>query len=337
MALAMIFILYPSAVHAAAPRPTTPKITSVSIDSTTSMTLKWSRSSNSTGYQLFRAVSSKGRYTNVGWTNTASFTDRGLKKNKTYYYKVRAINEGPTGTVFSALSKPADMKMLTRRPTVTAKPAGTSQVKLSWKTVKGATGYQVLTSTGKASVSKRASVGKRLTYTKGGLTTGTKYYFRVRTYYKAGGVTYYGLPSAFKTATPALPKATKAVVNKLVRLTNEARRVKKLHSLKTDPVLMAMAQKRAEELSKHFSHGRPDGSLFFSIAKEFGFAKSLENECIAAIYNVSGDPAEVMFRSWKSSGPHWESIMSAEYGCVGAGYFVKGKSQYAVLLFAMDY
>lgn len=75
------------------------------------------------------------------------------------------------------------------------KKAGTGKMKLTWKKVSSATGYQVYMSTKKNSGYKRVATikkNKTVTYTKKSLKKGKTYYFKIRTYKKVGKTTYYG-------------------------------------------------------------------------------------------------------------------------------------------------
>jgi large repetitive protein len=69
--------------------------------------LTWSdRSSNETGFQVWRSTSINGTYTLVTTTaaNVTTYTNTGLTSNTNYFYKVRAVN----GTVFSNYSNIAN-------------------------------------------------------------------------------------------------------------------------------------------------------------------------------------------------------------------------------------
>jgi fibronectin type 3 domain-containing protein len=57
--------------------------------------LSWSAAENATAYNLYRAQSSSGPYEKVNDASiaTASYTDKGLATDKTYYYKVSALRE----------------------------------------------------------------------------------------------------------------------------------------------------------------------------------------------------------------------------------------------------
>ena len=70
-----------------------------------------------------------------------------------------------------------------------------NQAKLTWKKVKNATGYEVYQSMKKNSDYKKVKTitkNKTVTYKAGKLKKKKTYYFKIRTYRKAGGTTYYG-------------------------------------------------------------------------------------------------------------------------------------------------
>ena len=57
----------------------------------TSLTLKWSKVSGADGYEIFRSTSKNGTYKRIKTVSGTTFKDTGLKKNKAYYYRVRAV------------------------------------------------------------------------------------------------------------------------------------------------------------------------------------------------------------------------------------------------------
>lgn len=66
---------------------------SVSAASTSKMTLKWDKISGASGYQIQRYNDSKRKYVTVKTIkkgSTTSYTNSGLKKNKTYKYRMRS-------------------------------------------------------------------------------------------------------------------------------------------------------------------------------------------------------------------------------------------------------
>ncbi len=146
-----------------------------------------------TGYQIYRKKGSK--VTMIGQTSGTVFLDQNPVSGTSSYY-AKAIKGSLTGKEGSA--KKITLPKATTK--VTAKAKTDKTVVLSWKKVKGATGYLLYRSTKKNGSYQRIAVlkkGTKCTYTdKKGLKKGMKYYYRIVTVKK-------------KTYSPA--KTTKAV------------------------------------------------------------------------------------------------------------------------------
>ena len=146
-----------------------------------------------TGYQIYRKKGSK--VTMIGQTSGTVFLDQNPVSGTSSYY-AKAIKGSLTGKEGGA--KKITLPKATTK--VTAKAKTDKTVVLSWKKVKGATGYLVYRSTKKNGSYQRIAVlkkGTKCTYTdKKGLKKGMKYYYRIVTVKK-------------KTYSPA--KTTKAV------------------------------------------------------------------------------------------------------------------------------
>ncbi|MGI6176370.1 MAG: Ig-like domain-containing protein [Christensenellales bacterium] len=73
--------------------------------------VSWAKTAGATGYEVYRATSSGGKYSRVKTItsgNTLSYTNAGLTSGKTYYYKVRAyraVSGKKVYGVFSNISK----------------------------------------------------------------------------------------------------------------------------------------------------------------------------------------------------------------------------------------
>ena len=79
----------------------------------TSATVKWKKSSNVDGYQICRATSKKGKYTQIADVpkGTTKYVDKHLQKGKTYYYKVRAYKKIDDQTFYSSYTRTNPIKM----------------------------------------------------------------------------------------------------------------------------------------------------------------------------------------------------------------------------------
>lgn len=101
-------------------------------------------------------------------------------------------------------------------PSITAARYSYNGIKISWKAVSGASGYQIYRASSRAGtykLVKTASSGSR-SYVNTGLTTGTSYFYKVRAYKTAAGGKVYGAFSSVKSAkptlsTPAAPTVTR--------------------------------------------------------------------------------------------------------------------------------
>lgn len=85
------------------------KVTGLSIKAVSGgkLVLKWKKSKNADGYVIYRADKKKGKYKKVKVLNGAkktSFTNKKLKKKKTYYYKVCAYRKEGKKKVYGSCS-----------------------------------------------------------------------------------------------------------------------------------------------------------------------------------------------------------------------------------------
>ncbi|WP_180247630.1 SpoIID/LytB domain-containing protein [Bacillus sp. AFS031507] len=79
-----------SAVVFAKPLPSVPANFKSARVSSTSFKLTWSAVAGASGYELYRATSSSGAYTLLKSTASLYYTNSGLTRGRTYYYKLRA-------------------------------------------------------------------------------------------------------------------------------------------------------------------------------------------------------------------------------------------------------
>lgn len=102
----------------------TPKV-KVTKKTTTTVTLKTSNVSKTTGYQIYRATTKKGTYKYIGKTTKGVYVNKGLASNKSYYYKARAYKVINGKKYYSKYSSPVTVKTLARTNKTTTKPAAT--------------------------------------------------------------------------------------------------------------------------------------------------------------------------------------------------------------------
>ncbi|MFT3950776.1 MAG: Ig-like domain-containing protein [Oscillospiraceae bacterium] len=89
-----------------------PKSTAVTLTAgTKKATVKFTKVPGATGYEIYRATSKSGTYTKVKTTTATSFTNTGLTKGKTYYYKVRTYKTANGAKFYSAYSPVKSVKV----------------------------------------------------------------------------------------------------------------------------------------------------------------------------------------------------------------------------------
>lgn len=95
-----------SSVLTTATKPATPKISKLTTKSKKA-TVQWKKISGASGYEICMATSQKGKYTKVSTIakgSTVKYTKKSLKKNKKYYFKVRAYKTVNGKKVYSSYS-----------------------------------------------------------------------------------------------------------------------------------------------------------------------------------------------------------------------------------------
>lgn len=158
----------------------------------------WSSSKGADSYEIYMATKKDGKYTSVGANTSTFLTVKQLKPNKKYYFKVTAVNSAGA----SPMSKAAFVKMPAANSVgfVLSNTKG-NNVKVHWKTVKGARRYQIAdnaTSTGKMKIQWTGSNGN-CTYISVHKTKGKTYKYEMRYYKIKDGKKVYSSWTSVKT------------------------------------------------------------------------------------------------------------------------------------------
>lgn len=111
----------------------------------------------------------------------------------------------------------------------------------------------------------------------------------------------------------------------VINQTNAERAKQGLPALRIDAELMAAAQIRAEEISRKFSHTRPNGKAGSSVTA------AARNENIARGH---GSPDRVM-AAWLTSDSHRRNLLARGYGSIGVACLEVGGITYWVQLFGL--
>lgn len=153
---------------------------------TTSVTVKWEKVPNASGYCVYQVSGNSYKYLKKVSSSSVKIT--GLKEAKTYKFAVKAYRAVDKKTYKSKLYSP--IVTVKTKATIPSKPSslkaisgGSRQVGLTWKKVSNAVGYEIYrvkdgVKTRVASISKNSTVE----YTVGGLTNGQSASFCMRSY-----------------------------------------------------------------------------------------------------------------------------------------------------------
>ena len=166
-----------------------------------SVTINWSKVSGKVTYVVYEYNQSTKKFTKKGSTTATKYTVKNLKSSKTYSFAVRAYTKSGSKTLWGKMSAVVSVKTI--KAAAVAKVSGlkittsgkSKQLKLSWKSQSGVTGFQVYRSTsGKSgSYKKIASLKSRqLSYVDSGLKNSTPYYYAVRAYKKTSNGNIFG-------------------------------------------------------------------------------------------------------------------------------------------------
>ena len=178
-----------------------------------SIKITWTAVSGAVGYKVFRSTSSVGTFKNVGDTAALSFTDTGLVAGTRYFYKIKAYRMVGTTKEFSSYSAVVYTKPLPSAPTnPIVVSAGYDSVKVSWTAVSGATGYKIMRSSASGGPYEQIKDTTALSFVNTGLSTGTRYFYKIRAYTTVSTGKIFGGYSAIKYAAPvpATPTSLKA-------------------------------------------------------------------------------------------------------------------------------
>src|ERR1700722_19967054 len=144
------------------------------------VTLTWTASAGATGYNVKRATTSGGPYTQLAAPSSNGYTDSSVTNGRTYYYVVSAINStGESANSAQVSATPRAPSVSPPAPTNLTATAGDTQVSLTWSASSGATSYNVKRSGTSGGPYTQIAAPTSTSYTDTALTNGTTYYYVV--------------------------------------------------------------------------------------------------------------------------------------------------------------
>ncbi len=178
--------------------------------------LSWTDNSTSeTGFKIERSESADGVFFQISTVgpNVKVFSDTGLTRETTYWYRVKAYNEAGD----SLPSNVASATTFPPRPSaptgLTATAATDSQINLSWTdTSDNEKGFKIERKTATSDYQQIVAVGANITaYADTGLSSGITYTYRIRAYNDGGNSDYSSVASATTGGKPSAPAGLTAV------------------------------------------------------------------------------------------------------------------------------
>ena len=130
-----------------------------------------------------------------------------------------------------------------------------------------------------------------------------------------------------KPTTPVVNATTDVQV--VLDLTNKERKKAGLGTLTLSDELCKIADVRAKEIVKSFSHTRPNGTSCFTVLKENGITYRTAGENLA----YGQKTASAVMNGWMNSSGHKANILNKNYGKIGIAYYNLNGVKYWVQLF----
>lgn len=310
-----------------------------------SITLNW-KSTGADGYKVYLMSEYEKSWNEVGTISGSqkSYVIRDLSPNTQYYICMRARSN----EVWGAYSDCYYTATCTAATTISYCKSSSTTAKIAWRQVNGAYGYEV-----QIKKDDKWSTALKLPYynaTSGdvtGLKAGKTYYARVRSYiYDGSGNKHYSSYSSsykFTTKKNATLKSTtsKAKVNAALvstkgsfdktqaedcaRMINNLRKGKKLNTLTWDETLYKCAQNRAKEITKKYSHSRPNGKSCGTISKIYKGENIAKGQASAysvyeAWYKSAGHKANMERKGFKKFAVACYKMNGTYYWVTAFGY-----------------
>ena len=141
-------------------------------------TLKWAAVPDAESYEVYRAISENGKYTNVYNTTYTSYTHASATEGRTYYYYVKAVLADGTEVVSDVVSNSSIVEKVVI--TVTTGNNADGLPTLKWVELEEAESYEVYRSTVEDGDYVKVFTTKGKTYTHSSATKGKTYYYYVK-------------------------------------------------------------------------------------------------------------------------------------------------------------
>ncbi len=174
------------------------------VKSSSAVTLSWHAVSGAVSYRVYQCNSADGSFFLIATTKSQDITVSHLTSNKTYRFRVRAVNKKGTISSPSRAAKATTGRGMAAPDGLEATPTSSAKITLRWSGVKGATSYAVY----RYDSGKKAYVyvGKttKKSYECKGLAANSRYSFKVRASGSKGEGLFSGAAAAYtKPSAPS--------------------------------------------------------------------------------------------------------------------------------------
>lgn len=175
----------------------TSKVTVTQLSKKCQAKVKFSKIKGAKKYTIYRSLKPSSGYRKLADITKTSYTDKKVKAGKTYYYKVTA--RGSRSIYDSVQSKKYGKITVLAKPKVKVSSVKPGKIKVSWKKIKGASGFRIYVSASKTKGYRTAKVIQKASTKKAVVKVSKKWkkvYVKVRPFKKVKGKKVYGTYSA---------------------------------------------------------------------------------------------------------------------------------------------
>ncbi len=211
---------------------------------TSTVTLSWSKVKNATGYRVYQKVN--GKWKKLCDTSKNTYKVASLKSGTEYSFAVKAYSKSNGKTYWASNYTSIKTATAPATPKSVSASQSTGSITLSWSKVTGATGYRVYLYNAKTKKYEKIKTTASRSYKVADLKAGNDYKFKVKAYKKVDGNNIWG------TATPVFATATKC---------------------KTPTIKVSSTKKGIANLSWTNVSGESGYQLYMSTNKDSGFKK----------------------------------------------------------------
>lgn len=164
----------------------TPTMTKAQVLAGNSVELNWTGVTNADVYEIYRKEAGENSYKKIH--NMAAYitywTDTTVSAGKTYQYKVRGTKNVDGITIYSLFSNELTVNVLKAPTIASVTSVNDKKLKVTWKKVSGATGYEIRRKEegGKYQTVGTVAGGSTVTYSDAERKVGTSYIYQVRAF-----------------------------------------------------------------------------------------------------------------------------------------------------------